>query len=190
ITSLKKEIQEKEKKFSDCDGCFTHISSKKEIESQLVKIENALESSRSEIQEFVEKIGKLGGQEELAEKLKLQDGKCPVCDSKVGTLNPLFEEEHIRNEIAKIRNTVDSLTKLEKENRERKYVFDQNLQKALNAERTLSIHGIRQPQELAKLKEEIILLKNNIQKIPSEFNSSENMIHLVIDYHSESLCKT
>ena len=190
ITSLKKEIQEKEKKFSDCDGCFTHISSKKEIESQLVKIENELESSRREIQEFVEKIGKLGGQEELAGKLKLQDGKCPVCDSKVETLNPLFEEEHIRSEIAKIRNNIDSLTKREKEIREKKHIFEQNLQKALNAERTLSIHGIRQPQELAKLKEEIILLKNNIQKIPSEFNSSENMIHLAIDSHSESLCKT
>ncbi|TLX70861.1 MAG: ATP-binding cassette domain-containing protein [Thaumarchaeota archaeon] len=82
------------------------------------------------------------------------------------------------------------LTTLEKKNREEKLVFEQNLQKALNAERTLSIHGIRQPQELTKLKEEIIVLKNNIQKIPSEFNSSENMIHLVIDYHSESLCKT
>ena len=190
ITSLKKEIQEKEKKFSDCDGCFIHISSKKGIESQLVKIENELESLRREIQEFVEKIGKLGGQEELAGKLKLQDGRCPVCDSKVETLTPLFEEEHIRNEIAKIRNNLDLLTTLEKKNREEKLVFEQNLQKALNAERTLSIHGIRQPQELTKLKEEIIVLKNNIQKIPSEFNSSENMIHLAIDSHSESLCKT
>jgi len=190
ITSLKKEIHEKEKKFSDCDGCFTHISSKNEMESQLAKIENELESSRREIQEFVEKIGKLGGQEEIAGKLKLQDGKCPVCDSKVDTLNPLFEEEHIRSEIAKIRNSIDSLTKLEKEKREKKHVFEQNLQKALNAERTLSIHGIRQPHELVILKEEITLLKNNIQKIPSEFNSSENMIHLAIDSHSESLCKT
>ena len=190
ITSLKKEIQEKEKKVSDCDGCFTHASSKKETESQLVKIEIELESSRRGIQEFIEKIGKLDGQEELAGKLRLQDGKCPVCDSKVETLNPLFEEEHIRNEIAKIRNKIDSLTKLEKENREKKHVLEQNLQKALSAERTLSIHGIRQPQELAYLKEEISILKNNIQKIPSEFNSSENMMHLVIDPHSESLCKT
>ncbi|MBI3623999.1 SMC family ATPase, partial [Candidatus Pacearchaeota archaeon] len=190
ITSMKKEIQEKEKKFSDCDGCFVYISSKKEIESQLVKIETELESSRKKIQEFVEKIGKLGSQEELAGKLKLQDGKCPVCDSKVETLNPLFEEEHIRSEIAKIRNSVDSLTKLEKENREKKHVFEQNLQKALSAERTLSIHGIRQPQELVHLKEEISMLKNNIQKIPSEFDSSENLIHLAIDPHSQSLCKT
>ena len=190
IASLKKEIQEKEKKFFDCDGCFTYISSKKEIESQLEKIENELEASRRDIHEFVEKMGKLGGQEELAGKLKLQDGKCPVCDSKVDTLNPLFEEEHIRSEIAKIRNKIDSLTRLEKENREKKQVFEQKLQKALSAERTLSIHGISQPQELINLRDEISMLKNNIQKIPSELNSSENMTHLVIDSHSESLCKT
>ncbi len=190
ITSLKKEIQEKEKKFSDCDGCFNHISTKKETESQLAKMEIELESSRREIQEFVEKIGKLGGQEELAGKLKLQDGKCPVCDSKVETLNPLFEEEHISNEIAKIRNEIDSLTKLEKVNHEKKHILEQNLQKALNAERTLSIHGIRQPQELSHLKEEISILKNSIQKIPSQLNPSENLIHLAIDPHSETLCKT
>jgi exonuclease SbcC len=190
ISSLKKEIREKEKKFSDCDGCFTYTSSKKETESQLTKIKNELESSRKEIQEFVENIGKLGGQEELAGKLKLQDGKCPVCDSKVGALNPLFEEEHLRSEITKIRNKIDSLTKLEKENREKKHDLEQKLQKVLNAERTLSIHGIRQPQELVQLKEEISALKNNIQKIPSELNSSENMIYLAIDPHSESLCKT
>ena len=190
ISALKKEIQEKEKKFSDCDGCFIYISSKKETESQITKIENGLESSRKEIQEFVEKLGKLGGQEELAGKLKLQDGKCPVCNSKVESLNPLFEEEHIHNEIAKIRNRLDSLTKLEKGNREKKLDLEQKLQKALNAERTLSVHGIRQPQELTQLKEEISILKNNIQGIPSELNSSENLIHLSIDPHSESLCKT
>jgi exonuclease SbcC len=189
IVSLKKQIQEKEKKFSDCDGCFAQVSAKKETESELAKIENELESSRKQIQEFVEQIGKLGGQEELAGKLKLQDGKCPVCDSKVDALNPLFEEEHIRNEIGKIRRKIDALTKLEKENREKKRIFEQNLQNALNAERTLFIHGIRQPQELMHLKEEISMLKNNIQKIPSEFNTSENMIYLVIDPHSESLCK-
>jgi exonuclease SbcC len=190
ISALKKEIQEKEKKFSDCDGCFIYISSKKETESQITKIENGLESSRNEIQEFVEKLGKLGGQEELAGKLKLQDGKCPVCNSKVESLNPLFEEEHIHNEIARIRIRLDSLTKLEKDDREKKRDLEQKLQKALNAERTLSVHGIRQPRELAQLKEEISMLKNNIQGIPSELNSSENLVHLAIDPHSESLCKT
>jgi len=190
ISALKKEIQEKEKRFSDCDGCFTYISSKDETKSQITKIEQELESSRKEIQEFVENLGKLGGQEELAGKLRLQDGKCPVCNSKVESLNPLFEEEHIHSEVIKIRNRLDSLTKLEKDNREKKLDLEQKLQKALNAERTLSIHGIRQPQELVQLKEEISMLKNNIQGIPSELNSSENLIHLAIDPHSESLCNT
>ena len=190
ISALKKEIQEKEKKFSDCDGCFVYMSSKKETESQLKKIENESESSRKEIQEFSEKLGKLGGQEELAGKLKLQDGKCPVCNSKVESLNPLFEEEHIQKEIVKIRNRLDSLTKLEQDNRKKRLDLEQKLEKALDAERTLSVHGIRQPHELTQLKEEISTLKNNIRGIPSELNSSENLIHLAIDPHSQSLCKT
>ncbi|HSD04864.1 MAG TPA: SMC family ATPase, partial [Nitrosopumilaceae archaeon] len=81
IASLQKDVLEKERKLSDCEGCFDHLFSKKEIEAQMEKIEANLESTRNEIRQLSEKVGNLGGQEELAAKLKLKDGKCPVCDS-------------------------------------------------------------------------------------------------------------
>ena len=190
ITSLQKEILEKQRKLSDCEGCFDYVSTKKEIETQMRTIDTDLESTRDEIRKVSEKVGKLGGQEELATKLKLKDGKCPVCDSVVDDLNPLFQEEHIRDEIAKMREKIASLTKAEKERVLGKRDLELQCQKAIKAENTLKAHAISNPKDLMHLKEEITQLKTNVEKIPVNIDSSGNLVHLAIDSHSQTLLET
>ena len=190
ITSLQKEILEKQRKLSDCEGCFDYVSTKKEIETQMRTIDTELESTRDEIRKVSEKVGKLGGQEELATKLKLKDGKCPVCDSVVDDLNPLFQEEHIRDEIAKMREKITSLTKAEKEAVLGKRDLEQKYQRAIKAENTLKTHAISNPKDLMHLKEEITQLKTNVEKIPVNIDSSGNLVHLAIDSHSQTLLET
>ena len=190
ITSLQKEILEKQRKLSDCEGCFDYVSTKKEIETQMRTIDTELESTRDEIRKVSEKVGKLGGQEELATKLKLKDGKCPVCDSVVDDLNPLFQEEHIRDEIAKMREKINSLTKAEKEAVLGKRDLEIQYQKAIKAENTLKAHAVSNPKDLMHLKEEITKLKTNVEKIPVNIDSSGNLVHLAIDSHSQTLLET
>jgi len=190
ITSLQKEILEKQRKLSDCEGCFDYVSTKKEIETQMRTIDTDLESTRDEIRKVSEKVGKLGGQEELATKLKLKDGKCPVCDSVVDDLNPLFQEEHIRDEITKMREKIISLTKAEKEAVLGKRDLELQYQKAIKAENTLKAHAISNPKDLTHLKDEISKLKTNVEKIPVNIDSSGNLIHLAIDSHSQTLLET
>src|SRR3989337_3058840 len=190
ITSLQKEILEKQRKLSDCEGCFDYVSTKKEIEAQMRTIDTELESTRDEIRKVSEKVGKLGGQEELATKLKLKDGKCPLCDSVVDDLNPLFQEEHIRDEIAKMREKITSLPKAEKEAVLGKRDLEQKYQRAIKAENTLKTHAISNPKDLMHLKEEITQLKTNVEKIPVNIDSSGNLVHLAIDSHSQTLLET
>lgn len=190
IASLQKEIQEKQRKLSDCEGCFDHLSSKKETELQITKIETELESTRNEIRQLSEKMGKLGGQEELATKLKLKNGKCPVCDSTVDTLSPLFQEEHLREEIKKMKEKIASIEKTEKEAVLGKRKLEQQYQKAIKAENTLKTHAISSPKDLMQLKEEITKLKNSIEKIPANLDSSGTFVHLAIDSHSQTLLET
>lgn len=187
ITSLQKEILEKQRKLSDCEGCFDYVSAKKEIEIQMQTIDSELESKRDEIRNLSEKVGKLGGQEELATKLKLKDGKCPVCDSVVDGLNPLFQEEHIRDEIVKMRERIAFLTKAEKEKVLGKRDLELQYQKAIKAENTLKTHAISNPKDLMHLKEEITKLKTSVEKIPVNIDSSGNLVHLAIDSHSQTL---
>ncbi len=190
ITSLQKEILEKQRKLSDCEGCFDYVSTKKEIETQMRTIDTELESTSDEIRKLSEKVGKLGGQEELATKLKLKDGKCPVCDSVVDGLNPLFQEDHIRDEIAKMREKIASLTKAEKEAVLGKRDLELQYQRAIKAENTLKAHAISNPKDLMHLKEEITQLKTSVEKIPVNVDSSGNLVHLAIDSHSQTLLET
>ena len=190
ISSLQKEISEKQRKLSDCEGCFDYASTKKVIETQMTTIENELESTRDEIRKISEKVGKLVGQEELATKLKLKDGKCPVCDSVVDDVNPLFQEEHIRTEITKMREKIDSLTRAEKEAVLGKRELQEKYQKAIKAENTLRAHAISNPKDLMHLKEEISKLKTTVEKIPVNIDSSINLLHLGIDSHSQTLLET
>ncbi len=190
ITSLQKEILEKQRKLSDCEGCFDYVSTKKEIETQMRTIDTELESTRDEIRKVSEKVGKLGGQEELATKLKLKNGKCPVCDSVVDDLNPLFQEEHIRDEITKMREKIASLTKAEKEAVLGKRDLELQYQKSIKAENTLKAHAISNPKDLMHLKEEITQLKTSVEKIPVNIDSSGNLVHLAIDSHSQTLLET
>ena len=186
ISSLQKEIKEKERKLSDCEGCFDYVLSKKEIEMQMTKKEAELESTRNEIRQMSEKVGNLGGQEELAIRLKLKDGKCPVCDSSVDNLNPLFQEEHLRMEMKKMREKIASLTKIEKEAIKIRRELEQKYQRALKAQNTLRAHAIFNPNDLTQLKEEISRLKSSIQRVPVNIESS-NLMCLAIDSHSQTL---
>jgi len=190
IVSLQKEIQEKERKLSDCEGCFDYLASKSDIETDITKIESMLESITGKIRKLSEKVGNLGGQEELATKLKIKDGKCPVCDSVVESLNPLFQEEHIQEEITKMRKEIFSLTEAEKEGASSKRELEQKYQKVIKAENTLRAHGVSSPQDLSHLKDEIYKMKNNIGKIPTNLDSSGNLVHLAIDSHSQTLLET
>lgn len=190
IASLQKDILEKERKLSDCEGCFDYVSTKKEIETQMTTIDAKLESTRDEIRKLSEKVGKLGGQEELATKLKLKDGKCPVCDSVVVDLNPLFQEEHIRDEIVRMREKIASLTKTEKEAVLGKRELEQKYQRAIKAENILKAHAISNPKDLMHLKEEITQLKTSVEKIPVNIDSSVSLVHLAIDSHSQTLLET
>jgi exonuclease SbcC len=190
IASLQKDILEKERKLSECEGCFDHVSSKKEIETQMIKIDTELESTRNEIRQLSEKVGNLDGQEELAAKLKLKDGKCPVCDSTVDALNPRFQEAHIREEVTKIRKNIVSLTKAEKKGVLGKRELEVKYQKAIKAENTLKAHAISNPKDLLQLKEEVTKLKTSIEKIPVNIDSSGNLVRLAIDSYSQTLLET
>ena len=67
------------------------------------------------MQEIREEIASLEEQKKLSEKLQLKDSKCPVCDSIVEKLNPLFQNKNLKEEIKKLREEID-LKKKEEDN--------------------------------------------------------------------------
>ena len=184
IREIQQEIAENERKIRDCEGCFQDVVLKKDLESKIGKVELALDGAYKKIQDLSNKVASLKEKQILAGKLQLKDNKCPVCDSEVEKLNPLFQEEHLREELVSIKEQMDSTTKEQEMYNIKKVGFEQKLQNARDAEATLKAHSIRNEEELKKIKEEIQVKKTNVQKIPA--TTKDNLLEIAqIDSHAK-----
>ncbi|MDE2590370.1 MAG: SMC family ATPase, partial [Patescibacteria group bacterium] len=172
VTSIKKEIAEKERRVSECSNSLLVLAAKLQIETDSKQVQQEIEKMRIESKETGEKIAKMRGQQEIAGKIHLVDGKCPVCDSKVDHINPLFEQEHLRAEIDALTKKIEATSKEETVAQSKKKEIDLKLQQIVKAESTLASHNIKNQEDLSRLKEEISNLQTNVRDVSVEVNSS------------------
>ena len=170
IHEIQQEISENERKIRDCEGCFEHASLKEDLESKIQKVEQAVEETLKKIQEMKSQTASLREKQSLAAKLQLKDNKCPVCDSDVEKLNPLFQEEHLKQELVLLQEQIVLKEKEHQMYNQKRKEFSEKLQSARDAEATLRAHSISSKEELDKIQEEVKTKKENIQKIPSTNN--------------------
>ncbi|MCE9617071.1 MAG: SMC family ATPase [Nitrosarchaeum sp.] len=186
IQEIQREIAEKERKIRDCEGCFEHISLKKDLEIKIEKIELAVEGSQKKIQKLTGQVASLKEKQALAEKIQLKDNRCPVCDSKVEKLTPLFQEEHLKQEIIFLKEQMIVTEKERTMYNQKRIEFSQKLQNARNAEATLKAHSIKDQEDIRKIQEELKLKKGNVQKIPLSING--NLLEVSqIDSHAKRI---
>lgn len=183
IREIQEEISENERKIRDCKGCFEHATQKEDLESKITKVEEAIEDTIKKIQEMTNQIASLKEKLILAAKLQLKDNKCPVCDSNVEKLNPLFQEEHLKEEINILQDQIFSKEKEKEMYNKKRIEFSEKLQSARDAEATLRVHSISNKEELLKIQEDVNLKK---QKIPLTGNNS--LVEIAqIDSHAKMI---
>ncbi|HET6517194.1 MAG TPA: SMC family ATPase, partial [Nitrosopumilaceae archaeon] len=187
ILSIQKEIAENERKIRDCEDCFEFAMAKKETEKQLEDLGAKIESTTKKIQQNSLQIERLKEQQALASKLELKDDKCPVCDSKVDHLNPLFQVEHLKQEIMLLNKETKTLEKEIERAQEEKNNVSRKLEQAIKAESTLRAHSVKNPKDLEDIKQKIMKKKNSIQKIPITLNSGKLIEVSSIDSHAKMM---
>ncbi|MDE1763407.1 MAG: SMC family ATPase [Thaumarchaeota archaeon] len=190
VTSIKKEIAEKERRVSECSNSLLVLAAKLQIETDSKQVQQEIEKMRIESKETGEKIAKMRGQQEIAGKIHLVDGKCPVCDSKVDHINPLFEQEHLRAEIDALTKKMETASKEDTVVQSRKKEIDLKLQQIVKAEGILASHNIKNQEDLSRLKEDISNLQTNVRDVSVEVNSSGNLTQFAIDEYSTNAIKT
>jgi exonuclease SbcC len=183
IHEIQHEINENERKIHDCEGCFEYAGLKTDLESKILKVEEAIDETLKKIQEMTNQTTSLKEKLSLASKLQLKDNKCPVCDSNVEKLNPLFQENHLRQEITDIENQIISKEKEKIMYNQKKKEFSTKLQSARDAEATLRAYSINNKEELMKIQEDVKVKK---QKIPLTTNGSLLEIS-TIDTHAKMI---
>ncbi|MBI5145783.1 MAG: SMC family ATPase [Thaumarchaeota archaeon] len=190
ILLIQKNISEKERKIQACQGCFEYADSKGILESTLQKTEIEIEDAGKKIQELSKQVAILKEHEVLAKKLQLQDGKCPVCDSTVDHLKPIFQIEHLiqeqKNAESEIRTFEQKKLEMSKEKKE----TSEKLQKAIIAKSTLDAHFIQSMGQIEAIRAEVEAQKTQIRD-PSTVNTEGGLLQFAsIDSHAKTLYET
>ena len=187
IKSIKKEVAEKEEIVNECKPCFAISKNRNDIESIINKIQKELSTIESKLSDLEKKQVRLEENVELAEKLVLKDGKCPVCDSSVDHLKPLFQKKHIENEIVEIKKKVEQL-------KDERHTFEQNLEKlsddleeSKKAETILSTYKIKTESQLDEIITEIKMKVKQMQNIPLTVNSDQLVEAASLDSHAKTI---
>ncbi|MDE1724521.1 MAG: AAA family ATPase [Thaumarchaeota archaeon] len=190
FTSAKKrELEEKKRRLAECTNSISIASVKPQIEQEMTVMQAEIDRIREQAKETGEKIAMIRGQQEIANRLHLIDGKCPVCNSEVDKLNPLFEEEHLKSELSSLKNKVDILTKEEVIHQGKKKELELKLVQITKAEGILSLNRIKNQDDLAILSKEVESLEANTRDIPLELDPV-NILQHAIDEYSTDLIKT
>jgi len=186
IHEIQREISDNERKIRDCEGCFEHASLKEDLESKINKVEEAVEDTSNKIQEMKSQTASLKEKQLLASKIQLKDHKCPVCDSNVEKLNPIFQEEHLKQELESVQQQITLKEKEHQMYNQKRKEFCEKLESARDAESTLRAYSIATKQELEKIQENIKTKKQNIEKIP--VTNINNLLEISqIDSHAKMI---
>jgi len=187
IQEIRHEIDEKERKIRECKECFKHVELKTNLEAKFNKVEDAVENIHKKIQELTNKKASLEEKQALAAKLQLKDNKCPVCDSLVDKLNPLFQEKHLREEIIIIEDQISVLEQSGKLFIKKRIEISEKLQNTKSSEAILRAHFIKDQDELKKIQKELELMKENIKNAPPVITSGNLVEVAELDQHAKML---
>ena len=185
IKKIQRDVMEEERKVNECKGCFSIVSKRGEIESRLFKLEEELQTISKELVESEKKKIRFEEQGEFANRLELKDGKCPVCDSKVDHLNPLFQKEHLEEEIKTLDRKISQTKEKQVELEDSIEKVNDELREAENADIKLKTHNISTETELEQIAATIKEKVKKIKDIPITINSGQLLEASSIDAHAK-----
>jgi exonuclease SbcC len=187
IKSIQREVSEKERTVNECKPCFAVSRNTEELQIENNKNQKDLVAIETELNDLEKKQVRLEEHEDLAERLELKDGKCPVCDSSVDHLNPLFQKEHIVTEIKVIQKQIEQLETERANLIENSEKLGDELEESKEAETILKTHKITDESQLEEIVAEIKIKTKQIQKIPITVNSGQLVEAATLDSHAKTL---
>ena len=187
IKSIQREVSEKEQTVKECKPCFVISKNKEELKSEINNTQENLVTIETQISDLEKKQARYEEKEELAAKLELKDGKCPVCDSNVDHLNPDFQKEHIENEIEEIDKKIVELENEREVLSEKSENLSNDLEESKEAATILKTHKITKESQIEEMIAEIKIKTKQIQKIPITVNSGQLVEAGTLDSHAKSL---
>ncbi len=185
-SKVRAEITQKEKKIADLEGCLENTRGKAELEGSLGEIESELEDLDGRLDGHKQQAASLREQLNLAKKLQLTDGRCPVCDSAVSRLKPIFVEGHLREELEKNAGEASGMTSRRVELAEKRSSLVSRLDGIKKSEAMLEAHSVSDMGAVDAMRQEVAGQKKSLDGIPGA--TGEGLAALAsIDSHTKLL---
>jgi DNA repair protein SbcC/Rad50 len=164
------------------------VSEKKEIKINLQMVRSEVEDAEIRIINNEGEFGRLKGLLEFARKIEIKDGKCPVCNSTVQTVNEILDTGHIKNEMKKKTEERSKLLTERINSKKEESFLEEKEKRIAAAEKFLASNNICNLQDIIKLEKELFQKKNDLSKLPKTIlGVDEDARIFMIDHFSKSL---
>jgi exonuclease SbcC len=189
--SLKTEIEKIKKTISEVKNSLSVLGNKDEVLITLQMVQSEKEELNKKANKLEGEMGKLNGFTECAKKIQIKDGKCPVCNSKITTINDMFDISHIKQELDKKQKEKALITsEILKLNME-ELDFRKKEKNIISAEKTLSSYDVSVDQNVEFLEEKLVSLNKDFQIISNlnfnNFKGIANWLPYKVDEYSANL---
>jgi exonuclease SbcC len=188
--SLKREIENLNRIIKDVKKSLGILKDKERtlITIQMVKSEK--DDLNDRINKIVGEIGKLEGFTECAQKIQIIDGKCPVCNSKIISINHMFDISHIteqlHHKITEKKSLNMELSKLNKE----EFDLKKREKEIIEADRTLLNYDYNPQSSIAKMEVDLSNLNKEyleLSKLSLEKLNNIDLSGFGLDEYSSNL---
>ena len=189
--SLKTEIEKIKKTISEVKNSLSVLGNKDEVLITLQMVQSEKEELNKKANKLEGEMGKLNGFTECAKKIQIKDGKCPVCNSKITTINDMFDISHNKQELDKKQKEKTLITsEMLKLNME-ELDFRKKEKNIISAEKTLSSYDVSVDQNVEFLEEKLVSLNKDFQIISNlnfnNFKGIANWLPYKVDEYSANL---
>src|SRR5829696_5967083 len=207
LRSLEKEIEQIEPLILKArelqtmeNSLIKYLNEKKDCLSEdIIKLDRIVKEAQNSILIVSEKeeikiinnegeFGRLKGLLEFARKIEIKDGKCPVCNSAVQTVNEILDTDYIKNEIKKKTDERSKLLTERINSKKEESILEEKEKRIAAAEKFLASNNICNLQDIIKLEKELFQKKNDLSKLPKTIvGVNEDATIFMIDHFSKSL---
>ena len=170
--------------------CTKYLAVRDSIQGTALDLERIIQQEqmgRKSVQDQRALLARLEEKMNLARSLHLSDGKCPVCDSKVSSLKPIYDERHLCTSIKDAKSCTSAaeqrVTKLESEAK----LMRQEIDKDHDAKIALEKHSIDNIVQLDALREDVNKREHSMRALSEQISSNAITEKIVIDERSRQL---
>lgn len=166
--SLNKEIENSSRMIRDIINALDVLKDKEKTLITIQMVGSEKEELNNKINNVVGEIGKLEGFTECAQKIQIIDGKCPVCNSNIISINHMFDISHIKKELTRKneekKSLISEISNLNKE----EFDLKKKEREIIAADRTLINYHYDPNINVEKM-------ERNLDRLRKEFHEISNL---------------